>query len=834
MKRNSLLIFAILVTFLLSCDTHQVIRYEATDSVSIRFTSAQSEVEWPLEFEAYIFVSPAQGNAFDPIEQDLTIRYSSGDSVYRAQEPVEVPPDVSLVIDIIAWIWGADWTGTDTLNLAEGVPQSIDIELNSSNTPPLSPINPSPYDGEDVGQVDSQELSWSCTDPENDSLTFTVHWGADTLMTSEAATTDSNFTLTNLAPYTVYFWRIDVQDVHHATTQGNRWQFSTGANQPPLQPQCLNPLDADTVSTLNALQLSWSCLDPDDDPLTFTVHWGLDSLNLAETATAETTLTIFSLDEDAVYYWRVVAEDDHSNATSSDLWWFSTWVNHAPEKPGNPSPPNGSEVSYLDSVLLSWSCTDQDGDPLTFTFNWGFTDTVPNSDPIGSDTTYILSNLLAGTVYYWRVDAEDAHQEVTIGDVWQFSTGANQPPIEPHDPVPGDGAIVTEFDPLSLIWSCSDPENDPIDYLVEWDTDSIQFANNQQIAQDTILMIAGLSCPENYFWRVTASDDSGGTTEGPIWNFSTRIIAIFPDTHLDSAVHETIARPYDEDIYVSDIDDLTAFTANGRNISQLDGMEYMISLGMLSLSNNQIDSLEPLSGLTELEFLNLTDNQINNIVPLTALDSLNGLQLADNYIDNISSLYYMVYLTYLSLNNNQLSNIDSLYSLTSLTDLLLADNNISDITVLSALNNLTYLTLNNNNITDLSPLSSLTSLTELRIGDNPNLTDISPIANLTNIVTLALYDNQIDTITALAYLEFLEDINLNNNIITDITPLSNDSSLVWVRLENNLITDIFPLWVNSKIDSGDVIWLSGNELNATSVNQYIPDLRARDVTVYYP
>lgn len=72
---------------------------------------------------------------------------------------------------------------------------------------------------------------------------------------------------------------------------------------------------------------------------------------------------------------------------------------------------------------------------------------------------------------------------------------------------------------------------------------------------------------------------------------------------------------------------------------------------------------------------------------------------------------------------------------------------------------------------------------------------------------------------------------MSDNQINNISSLSNLPNLQILLLQWNQITDIEPLILNPGINSGDVIILTGNPLNDISINNYIPNLIARGVTL---
>jgi Leucine-rich repeat (LRR) protein len=176
----------------------------------------------------------------------------------------------------------------------------------------------------------------------------------------------------------------------------------------------------------------------------------------------------------------------------------------------------------------------------------------------------------------------------------------------------------------------------------------------------------------------------------------------------------------------------------------------------------------------------------------------------------------------------------SIYSsdLDSLISLEANEKNIADLTGLECCTSLTVLDLGDNQISDISPLGNLTSLMGLYLEYN-QIGDISPLANLTNLENLHLWDNQISDISPLANLTNLEYLYLWNNQISDISPLADLTSLMALDLDYNQISDISPLVDNEGLSEGDEVNLTGNPLSQQSINEYIPQLEAREVIVDY-
>ena len=114
-----------------------------------------------------------------------------------------------------------------------------------------------------------------------------------------------------------------------------------------------------------------------------------------------------------------------------------TPVNQAPEPPNTPNPEEGSENQSIESDL-SWTCTDPEGDPLTYDIYFGTEATPPLVASGQTATTYDPGTLESNTEYLWKIIAHDDHSNTTEGPVWSFST-------------------------INEEWQCGNPFTDPRD-----------------------------------------------------------------------------------------------------------------------------------------------------------------------------------------------------------------------------------------------------------------------------------------------------------------------------------------------------------------------------------
>lgn len=141
----------------------------------------------------------------------------------------------------------------------------------------------------------------------------------------------------------------------------------------------------------------------------------------ATVSSQEITAKITGLSPNTTYYYRLYAKNSEDEVLSS-VKSFTTEApaNSAPNTPSYNYPSNGA-TGVNKSVTFSWSCSDPDGDNLTYYLYVGKTSS--------SLTKYTTSNrsytldLVENQSYQWRVEATDG-KETTSGPTWTFTTAA--------------------------------------------------------------------------------------------------------------------------------------------------------------------------------------------------------------------------------------------------------------------------------------------------------------------------------------------------------------------------------------------------------------------------
>ncbi len=94
------------------------------------------------------------------------------------------------------------------------------------NLPPDQPSDPSPQDGSTDQSINST-LNWSCSDPENDPLTYDIYFGGvNPPAMVNSGQSDTSYNPGILNQNTTYYWKVVAHDLAN-TTEGPVWSFTT-------------------------------------------------------------------------------------------------------------------------------------------------------------------------------------------------------------------------------------------------------------------------------------------------------------------------------------------------------------------------------------------------------------------------------------------------------------------------------------------------------------------------------------------------------------------------------------------------------------------------------
>ncbi len=165
---------------------------------------------------------------------------------------------------------------------------------------------------------------------------------------------------------------------------------------------------------------------------------------------------------------------------------------------------------------------------------------LPEGDMLKKDDQQKLISPYAFESTYSQKDSE-FYSLFSAVDITDY--GYNNPPYEPSNPDPRDGATNVPTDSI-LTWVGGDPDSgDTVYYDVYFEKDN---PNPQVLVKQGITVTTydpneeggpGLDRASTYYWKIIAEDDHGAVTPGRVWAFSTE--GSVPDTPTPTPTGQT-------------------------------------------------------------------------------------------------------------------------------------------------------------------------------------------------------------------------------------------------------------------------------------------------------
>ena len=317
-------------------------------------------------------------------------------------------------------------------------------------------------------------------------------------------------TISGLDPGTTYHFRIRVLN-NSGTSYGDDMTFttlSTGSNSAPNPPSNPNPSSGSTgIST--SRYFYWTCTDPDGDDVGYEFYLGTSSSNMTLwTSGYGTSAYISGLNEGQMYYWRIIAYDEHDASTYGPIWNFTTVSNEPPTTPSNPSPANGA-TGVSTSPTLSWSCSDPEGGTVGYDVFYGTSSSSLPYHVSGTGTSTFLNGLNYNQTYYWQVVAYDSQNNSSTGSIWHFTTKAGDTPVAITQAATVDGTSVTLNGKVN-------PQNLETTYYFQYGT-TTNYGNNtisgtlpaSMSTSNVSTTVTGLQANTTYHFRIYASNSAG-------------------------------------------------------------------------------------------------------------------------------------------------------------------------------------------------------------------------------------------------------------------------------------------------------------------------------------
>ena len=333
-----------------------------------------------------------------------------------------------------------------------------------------------------------------------------------TTVYNDSTRTNISQAITGLAIGTTYYWRVNAKNAAGTSTYSAVWSFATITQ--PATPVLLAP-DSAAVNISTSPTLSWNTSTgaatyrlqvSTVNNFTTTVY---NDSTRTNTSQALTGLTVGT-----TYYWRVNAKNTAGTSGYSNVWRFTTSAALA-------APillaPDSAAVNISTSPTLSWNAsTGAVTYRLQVSTANNFTTTVYN-DSTRTNTLQLITGLISGNTYYWRVNAKNAAGTSVYSNVWSFSTIA--PPVAPVLVAPLNTAVNVSPSPV-LSWLAS---TGAVTYRLQVSTGSgfATMVYDDSTLTSLLKTMPGLTSGNTYYWRVNAKNPAGTSNYSTVWHFTT-------------------------------------------------------------------------------------------------------------------------------------------------------------------------------------------------------------------------------------------------------------------------------------------------------------------------
>ena len=266
-------------------------------------------------------------------------------------------------------------------------------------------------------------------------------------------------------------------------------------------------------------------------------------------------------------------------------------ANYPPNASTSPNPDDGDMNVEVDADL-SWTCSDRDGDSLTYDVYFEAGDTTP--DVLASDdqsgTTYNPGTMDYEETYYWMIIAYDQHGIGTPGPVWSFTTtdeesgGPPGGPTENIAPTADSGGPYTGYMTFGILFDGSG-SSDSDGEIVNWSWD---FGDGDTGYGETTTH--SYSAKGTYTVTLTVTDDGGSTDsdttyakvlETTLENIKPEILSVIntPETVKSGDIVTITAEVIDTDGIESVILHYDNGSGHSEDMKKGSGQQYSAEIG---------------------------------------------------------------------------------------------------------------------------------------------------------------------------------------------------------------------------------------------------------------
>lgn len=181
----------------------------------------------------------------------------------------------------------------------------------------------------------------------------------------------------------------------------------------------------------------------------------------------------------------------------------------------------------------------------------------------------------------------------------------------------------------------------------------------------------------------------------------------FPDAALATAVSKELGSTSSDVVAVGELGKVTKLLANNTGIKVLSGVEHLVNLRSIHMSDNPISDISPLASLSKLYDVQFYNDRVVDVSALANKPDLWGLGLGNNYIEDISTITNVPKLAWVDIYSNNITDFSIVRQWPTLNALWVSGNPFTDVSPIADVKGLRRLQLESNGIDDMSAFQKL-------------------------------------------------------------------------------------------------------------------------------
>ena len=351
----------------------------------------------------------------------------------------------------------------------------------------------------------------------NESATSTIYYGTSieygSSETNSSLNTGHSFTLTELAPSTLYYFKAESADANGNTATddngGAGYTFTTADASDTTAPTISAVSSGTPHPTL--ITITWTTDEESSSLVDFGINtsYGSTQGNSADSTNSH-FVTLIGLIPSSLYHFRVKSADELGNLAASGDYTFTT---DSPPDPGDVIAPSISDIATsnitANSAAIAWT-TDEDSDSVAgYSIDANF-NTEKGDMTQTKNHIITVTNLTPSTVYKFRVKSTDANGNLAIDDNnsngWTFTTLSGADSISP---IISNVAVSSIAQTIAVItWTTNENSSSLVDFGTDTSYGSTQGNDQDSVIFHSVTLI-GLTSATDYKFRVKTVDAAG-------------------------------------------------------------------------------------------------------------------------------------------------------------------------------------------------------------------------------------------------------------------------------------------------------------------------------------